>query len=233
MTNYKKFLEIVFIGENGKFSMTSLIAIVAFFITIYLFIIGLVLGTEVSAHWLEWNIDILFAAVGVRGFQRFGGSIGNGIASIGNKKGNDKSSDLKPNKIGHDTSTPHIDEHAQIGYFRVSDFNSRDGETMPKEAKINIIRLIDNLNIIRNEIGAPIYITSGYRSDEHNKSVGGKKNSYHLIGQAADIKVSGRSPSEVHALIKRLMDSGMIELGGLKEYNNFVHYDIRGGYMTW
>lgn len=41
---------------------------------------------------------------------------------------------------------------------------------------------------VRDAIGCPIIINSGYRSPEHNAAVGGVKNSQHLIGCAADIR---------------------------------------------
>lgn len=39
----------------------------------------------------------------------------------------------------------------------------------------------------RQEYGHPIDVTSGYRSERLNKAVGGKPNSQHLRGQAADL----------------------------------------------
>ena len=39
----------------------------------------------------------------------------------------------------------------------------------------------------RQEYGHPIEVTSGYRSERLNKVVGGKPNSQHMRGQAADL----------------------------------------------
>lgn len=39
----------------------------------------------------------------------------------------------------------------------------------------------------RKAYGKPIHVTSGYRSERLNKAVGGKPNSQHLRGQAADL----------------------------------------------
>lgn len=41
-------------------------------------------------------------------------------------------------------------------------------------------------------LNAPIIVTSGYRNATYNKEVGGKVNSQHLYGCAADIKVIDR-----------------------------------------
>lgn len=40
----------------------------------------------------------------------------------------------------------------------------------------------------RQAYGRPMKITSGYRSEKLNKAVGGKPNSQHLRGQAADVQ---------------------------------------------
>lgn len=46
------------------------------------------------------------------------------------------------------------------------------------------------LDPLRRLYGKPIVITSGYRSPELNKKVGGVSNSWHTQGNAADIHVS-------------------------------------------
>ena len=43
------------------------------------------------------------------------------------------------------------------------------------------------LQPLRDTVGAPVYINSGYRSKRLNARVGGVPNSYHLLGKAADI----------------------------------------------
>lgn len=42
----------------------------------------------------------------------------------------------------------------------------------------------------RLEIGMPITVTSGFRSERVNRLVGGAKGSFHLVGKAADITCS-------------------------------------------
>lgn len=54
---------------------------------------------------------------------------------------------------------------------------------------VNLYRLCDKvLEPARKELGRPITVTSGYRSPELNKAVGGVSNSQHLTGCAADLK---------------------------------------------
>lgn len=61
---------------------------------------------------------------------------------------------------------------------------------VPEDDEIidNINYTIERLDDIRRRYGSPIRINSGYRCPELNKAVGGKANSQHVKGQAADLK---------------------------------------------
>ena len=48
---------------------------------------------------------------------------------------------------------------------------------------------IEVLQPLRDYLGKPVVISSGYRSEEVNRMVGGVKGSQHLKGEAADIHV--------------------------------------------
>ena len=65
-----------------------------------------------------------------------------------------------------------------------------DIDNFPKDERIldNIYNVLYNLDNIREVYGKPIIITSGYRCPELNAKVGGKSNSQHLKGEAADLK---------------------------------------------
>ena len=52
------------------------------------------------------------------------------------------------------------------------------------------------LEPLRKRFGQPIYVNSGYRSQELNRAVGGAVKSYHLYGRAADI-VAGVPASQM------------------------------------
>ena len=57
---------------------------------------------------------------------------------------------------------------------------------------LNIKSLVDNvLEPIRDKVCNPVIITSGYRSPQLNKIVGGADNSQHMLGCAADFYVHG------------------------------------------
>ena len=52
---------------------------------------------------------------------------------------------------------------------------------------------LSKLEQARKLAGVPFIITSAYRCEEHNKSVGGKANSAHLRGYAVDLKITSSS----------------------------------------
>ena len=117
--------------------------------------------------------------------------------------------------------------------FSIEEFNSKDGAEMPADVLENIKKLAKNLQVIRDEIGKPIKINSAYRSPAHNKAVGGVKNSMHVKGKAADIVVTGVTPTQLAAVIFKLIEQKKISQGGVGIYPNFVHYDIRGTKARW
>ncbi len=95
-----------------------------------------------------------------------------------------------------------------------------------KQVKIDseLVRLLQEL---RNKIGQPIIITSGYRCEKHNKEVGGKEDSYHLQGLAVD--VTGSFQVGRVALIAK--DVGFRGIGIYRE-KHFLHLDL-GPIRTW
>ena len=117
--------------------------------------------------------------------------------------------------------------------FNLNEFNSKCGRPMPENIKKNIIEMIHNLQVIRDEVKVPISITSGYRSPEHNAKVKGAKDSQHVKGTAVDFKVQGLKPKEVAVIVERLIKDGKIKQGGIGIYPSWVHYDIRGVKARW
>jgi uncharacterized protein YcbK (DUF882 family) len=106
-------------------------------------------------------------------------------------------------------------------HFKVREFACRDG------SQIVFIDnyLINILEILRNKVGKPIIITSGYRTPEWNAKCGGAKYSYHMRGMAADIKVNGMSAEQ----LAKELDAIIPEKYGIIVYKNWVHFDVRTG----
>lgn len=73
-----------------------------------------------------------------------------------------------------------------------------------KQTIENLGCLVQNLlQPLRDKLRRPIIVTSGYRSPELNKLVGGATNSQHVLGQAVDIQVSGMSPRTLAEFVTR------------------------------
>lgn len=117
--------------------------------------------------------------------------------------------------------------------FNLSEFGSKDGEPVPDSLIPNVQELAENLQVLRDNVQAPITVNSGYRSPAHNKAVGGAPKSQHLEGNAADIVVKGLSANRVADIIEDLIGLGLMRNGGLGRYNTFTHYDIRDVPGRW
>lgn len=117
----------------------------------------------------------------------------------------------------------------QIGYFNTKEFESKDGQPSPYGEAVVRRELIVRLNAIRSRFKKPIIVNSGYRSPEHNKAIGGVKNSFHVHGLAADIR-----PEDLKDLpeLQKIADE-LNPHGGVGFYNTFVHVDVRGEKSRW
>ena len=87
-------------------------------------------------------------------------------------------------------SKANLSEHFVLGEFTRSKYP--EVYNIPShEAIANLKRLCEWLEVLRNKIGHPIVINSGYRSPQLNRKVGGAPTSNHLTGCAVDIRTSG------------------------------------------
>lgn len=97
-------------------------------------------------------------------------------------------------------------------------------------------RLLSILYLVSNKVGKPdqpYSVISGYRSPETNRKLalqnsGVAKNSYHMKGQAVDIRLPGTDT-------KHLRDAGLsLRVGGVGYYakSNFIHLDT-GPHRFW
>lgn len=82
------------------------------------------------------------------------------------------------------------------------------------------------LQPIRDKLGKPMIITSGYRCKELNKKVGGVPTSQHCKGQAVDFYVKDMSIQQVVDFIK---ESGVEFDQLINEYNKWVHISFVKG----
>jgi uncharacterized protein YcbK (DUF882 family) len=90
--------------------------------------------------------------------------------------------------------------------------------------------LIDALQELRDALGCPIYISSGYRCSAHNRRVGGSRNSQHMLGKAADIKVARYPLPFIYTEVEKV---ALFKRGGVGLYQEFLHLDVRGKRVRW
>ena len=110
--------------------------------------------------------------------------------------------------------------------FNLTEF-LHDGDTPPNLVQVeNLHRLAWALQAIRDIVHSPIIINSGYRSEAHNKAVGGVKNSLHRKGLAADIVVLDMQPKAFQHFMTNWS-------GGMGMYEDYTHLDIRGSRARW
>ena len=101
-------------------------------------------------------------------------------------------------------------------HFKESEFACRCcGVTKPSS------ELMAVLELVRMHFNAPVTVNSSYRCEKHNAAVGGKPNSAHTRGYAADIACTD---SHARWLIKRaLYAAGAKRIG---HHERFIHVDV-------
>ena len=98
-----------------------------------------------------------------------------------------------------------------------------------KKALDNMLLLIINcLQPLRNYIGKPINISSGYRSVRLNSHplINGASNSEHLTGCAADFTIKGMTPKQI---VEKVIASGVPFRQLINEHNLWVHISYKKG----
>lgn len=97
-----------------------------------------------------------------------------------------------------------LTDHFTLDEMILSETAARRGlSNMPGPDELaNLKRTAEVLEQVRALVGKPIMVSSGYRSPEVNKAVGGSKTSAHVKGLAADINCPGIKPAALAAIIK-------------------------------
>jgi hypothetical protein len=119
----------------------------------------------------------------------------------------------------------------------------------PPEAQAAMALLVANvLDPLREHLGRPVRVTSGYRAPAVNRAVSGSPTSQHMLGEAADIKVEGLSAEELARVLVGLglpVDQviwyapgrgGHVHVSFTAKRANrgqALHAPARGGYVAW
>lgn len=112
-----------------------------------------------------------------------------------------------------------VGHHARLSpHFTAHEFWCHDG---CRTSKVDG-RLLYKLELLRVKLGGrAIRISSGYRCEGRNKSVGGAGRSQHMQGKAADIQVDSVPPVVVAAAAKS------VGFSFVKIYPKHTHVDVR------
>ena len=78
---------------------------------------------------------------------------------------------------------------------------------------------------VREELGKPMVVTSGYRCEEYNEKIGGVKNSAHTKGRAADISITGMEEVDQVRLLEYAIHFNIRGLGINDKKSHFIHLD--------
>lgn len=104
-----------------------------------------------------------------------------------------------------------------IKHFKSFEFDSADA---PGSGLLMDRDFMERLDKMRDSMGMPVTVVSGFRTPEHNKAVGGEPNSAHLRGLAVDLAAIGSSSRS--AIVIAAVKSGFMRIG---IGSSFVHID--------
>ena len=110
-------------------------------------------------------------------------------------------------------------------WFKEKEFACRCCGQLPPLARENVKALVSEvLDPVREKLGKPVVVNSGYRCEKHNKDVGGVRNSQHLRGEAADVTCA-----DLPRLKALIIENGRFDQ--LITYPTFLHvsYKRTGG----
>lgn len=126
-----------------------------------------------------------------------------------------------------------LSEHFSVRELTKSSTASRLGiNNKPSDTIIVNLRVVCEriLEPIRANYGVPITPSSGYRSKELNRKVGGSKSSQHCKGEAVDIEVDGVDNYDLALWVSENIefDQLIMECYTLGEHNSgWVHISVK------
>ena len=99
---------------------------------------------------------------------------------------------------------------------------------LPNDIEESLTDLVVNvLDPVREKLGRPIVVNSGFRCPVHNRAVGGATGSQHVKGEAADVTLVQGSGCRVNDLAKAIVANGTWDQ--LILYPRFVHVSYKRG----
>lgn len=121
-----------------------------------------------------------------------------------------------------------LSKHFTLQELTASQVAGRLGlDNTPSKEIINALTILaGKLEEVREVLGVPMVISSGYRSPDINRIVRGAKNSMHLQGYAADFIAP--KYGDPYAVAKRIEQSGVVVDQVIHEFGQWVHLSFTG-----
>ena len=104
-----------------------------------------------------------------------------------------------------------------LKHFKITEFDSPDAPGSGVKMQSKFLQMLDNA---RSIAGVPFKVNSGYRTEAHNKKVGGVADSSHVQGWAADIAAT--SGTHKFNIVNALLKAGFTRIGIA---SGFIHCD--------
>jgi len=100
----------------------------------------------------------------------------------------------------------------------------KDGTPYPEQWRTTRARdLAAAFEAVRDAVGLPLVVLSGYRTSAHNRAIGGARASQHVEGRALDLlPPRGWTVTQLAAVV-----AGVPAVRGIGVYPTFVHLDVR------
>lgn len=120
-----------------------------------------------------------------------------------------------------------LSENFDLEEFTRSDKAKELGITNePGEKELAALRELVSRTIqpLRDKLGVPIHVNSGYRCPELNKAVGGVPTSQHQKGEAVDLSIDGKASDILEALENNNIP---FDQAILYRKQNFLHVSLK------
>lgn len=126
--------------------------------------------------------------------------------------------DSRMHRVSTEGADKRVAEHFVLGAFQCTDGT---------DILLLHPRLVALCQAIRDRVGGPVYVNSGFRTHAFNRQIGGAPGSKHLIGGAGDLWSDVVTPEEIARIAERL------GAGGIGRYDTFTHVDVIGRWRRW
>ncbi len=127
----------------------------------------------------------------------------------------------------------HNDSTQLSPHFNVSEFRCKCGQFHDILISEELIEKLEKLYSALN--CSKIIVTSGYRCEQHDKSVGGSGSGQHTLGNAADICCYGQDGQPIPSKLVccKAQDIGFTGIANITAAYIYTHVDVREGYKWY